>query len=299
MKPLPLDGPMFNAIRELELPKAGETSWGVPIMGTDRFRQITSTRPTGFSEFGNVRPHVVIEWRDRKTGGVACMLKRPSERDTRFAKLPYAVHEGMVSNPYDRCNNPGMKPGIYGKEDIGYAATHLGYMVLANTRDLIAVQCPGTDDYVTAYRHVNGNETPGILPNSKAYFPQGRRFLDIIAKGWWPRDRHFFEIHGPAFVIGGSALIDEMRSLARNVPDDEVNQRGGFLDEYGGDQQISFALERVSNYRLTGDPSALYDIDFGFAGELVPIGHRPNVEMMAKFNAYVANSILQIVIPNA
>ncbi len=300
MRVVPTDVPMLKAVHSLELPEAGNTAWGVQIMDTERFRQVTDRPPTGYRGLDGIRPLVVVEWLDDVTGGVACMLKDPAEEDERYNRLPHAVNGGMVDTPYDKYNKRGMIPGCYDKTWLRYPATNLGFLVLTNTPDLIAVQYPGTDDYATAYRHVNDNKEPGILPNSRAYYPRGRKFLNIIARGLWPRDHHFIIAHGPAFVVGGSALTDEMRVLARNVPDEEVDHRGGFLDYYGNTGQFRAAKKRIGKYQKTGDPAALFEMDYrdlDIYDETIPEGHKPNVEILTRFNAFVATKLLDVVLP--
>lgn len=297
MRVAPTDVPMLKAVHDLELPDAEETAWGVPIMDTTRFHQVVDTPPTGFRGLDGIRPRVVVEWLDDETGGVVCMLKNPAEVDERYNRLPSAVNGGMVDSPYDAYNVRGMPPGVHDKEYIGYEATHLGFLVLANNADLIAVQYPGTHDYRTAYKHMNDDEEPGIVPNSRAYFPTGRRLLNIIAKGLWPRDHHFYIAHAPAFVIGGRLLVDELVELARNVPDNEVDRRGGFLDYYGNTNQVGYAIKRVKQFLKSDDPSVLYRMDYHelfIDNEQVPAGHTANAAMLARFNNYVAREIFGI-----
>jgi hypothetical protein len=286
--------PMLKAVHSLVLPEAGQTEWGVPIMDTDRFQQVTDAVPTYFSGWDNNR-EVVVDWLDPQTGGVSCMLKSPPEVDERFSRLPYSENRGMAS---ESRHTPGMHPNCYDKEFVSYSATHLGYLVLANTPELVAVQLPGIDDYVSAYKHVNNNEEPGIMPDILTPFhPIGKQFLRLIAQGRWPHDMHFFKVHAPAFVIGGSPLVDELRASAQRVSAPDLSNRVGFIDRYGSSSQVTWATERVKNYHASNDPAALHETDYGDVAEQLPVGHTDNEAVINRFNSYAARTILGVELP--
>lgn len=246
-----------DQLLDIQVPPAETTPWGIRTLNTADFRQLTAQTPTGYYHYtGNCD---YFEWISPHAGG-AVVMRRHHPPEYGLSRLPSPMSVPDVLGTH---YTVGDVPTAYGAISSSLAR-NLGFQVLTHTDLITAVQIPGINDYEAAFWAVNG-QSPGItLDPRHAGTIEGWPFLDLVNRGLWPYDIHFFEAHAPAFVIGGPEYVAALRGMARKAhagsPRGEIDWLGGKVDAFADVQyQTNDARGRVTHYDETRDASRLLD----------------------------------------
>ncbi len=244
-------------IQDLRLPPAAPTAWGIPVLDTAGLHEATSGPPTGYTH--RFLKKDIIQWLDPHIGGVTIILHDQGSPISELTRAPEPVGAfELVSKEY----TVGQSPARYGTFPTNLSR-HLGFRVLAHTDILTAVQMPGINSYKTAFTNING-KPPDIVTNvAKTGLVQGQDFIDMVTAGEWPYDMHFYDAHGPGFVIGGPEYIAAIRGMVRLIKPDcpkwQVDFIGGRIDSYADIlRQGKTAMERVRRFTRSDLVEDLY-----------------------------------------
>lgn len=282
-------------IRDLRLPPAALTVWGVRILDTADLHRITADPPTGYTH--KYLQKSLLQWHNPQAGGVAVLLHDQDESIPGLGDTPMPVGVFELLSRNDSSYSVGETPARFGKFP-ATLARNLGFRVLSHSNLITAIQIPGIRDYETAYATVNGQPPAITVDETHAGMIKGQEFIDMVSAGEWPYDIHFFDSHAPGFVIGGQEYAAAIQGMTRYIrpdsPDWEIDFIGGSIDRFADSfRQCNTSRTRVTRYSQSGYTKHLYQ------DMLPPDSTYPqNRAIMRRFNSVVAD-FLGITLPES